>query len=271
MNKYLTPVLAFVLTAGFAGAARAADAAPTTSPTILRITQEAVRPGKYATLAANKATLAQAWCAAGSPRISIALKSLTGPDEVWTLEFLDGLGDLESDLARVAQTPALRARVAAAAEAEAEYLAQRNIMTALFLKDLSYQPAFDWAQARFLDVITVHVRPGHHLEYLELRRMSVAAHNQGGLDGPLHVFKVNTGTRGLTWLIVRPLKSLREHDALRAKGFGEPLTAEQDRKMVELRAASMESAEEQFFRVEPGLSLVPAAWAQNDPGFWIKR
>src|SRR5205814_798957 len=163
---------------------------------------------------------------------------------------------IQNDLERIAATPPLQAQLEKLDAATGGEVAGRNTMTAQFLKNLSYQPDFDWSRARYLDVITVHVRVGHHPEYLELRRMSLAGHNKGGLDGPLLVYKVNTGVRGLAWMIIRPLTALADHDALREKGFGEILTAAEDQKMVELRAASMEYAEERFFRIDAAMSQV---------------
>jgi hypothetical protein len=194
--------------------------------------------------------------------------ALTGPDEVWTLDFCGALADIESGRLAADRNPAVRSAVERFDEAGGSLLSRRNVQTATFLKDLSYQPGFDWEEARFLDVIVVHVRPGHHPEYLELRRMSLAGHLKGGLDGPLEVFKVNTGTQGLAWMIVRPLRSLGQHDELRREGFGEILTPGEDARMTALRAASMEYAEERFFRVEPRISRVPEAWTRRDPAFW---
>jgi len=247
---------------------RAGDDAPARSPAILGIMQEAVIPGRMAALTRNHGEQARVLRAANGDRVSLGLVAASGPEEIWTFNFYTTLGDIESDRQAVARDPVAQARLESLDEAGGAGLSRRNVQTAAFLRDLSYQPDFDWAQARYLDIIVVHVRPGHHPEYLELRRMSLAGHLKGGLDGPLHVFKVNTGTQGLTWMIVRPLRSLSQHDELRLRGFGEILTPEEDAKMVGLRAASMEYAEERFFRIEPAISRVPSAWARQDSAFW---
>jgi hypothetical protein len=235
---------------------------------MLGITQEAVTPGKGAALIEKHAAAIPALRSASPARISLGLVALSGPEELWTFNFYDGLADIEADREAGEREPATRAALARADEAIGACLTHREVQTCTFLKDLSYQPDFDWAQARCFDIIVVHVRVGHHLEYLELRRMSLAGHNKGKLDGPLLVFKVNTGVKGLTWMIVRPLRSLAQHDELQAKGFGEILTPEEDARMVALRARSMEYAEERFFRAEPRISRVPATWVARNPDFW---
>ena len=248
--------------------AGASDGPGPMSPAILGITQEAVVPGKLAALLGNHSAMARTRRPANDGRVALGLVAVSGPEEVWTFSFYDALADIETDRLAIEQAPALKSAVERLDEEGGAFISHRQLQTATFLKDLSYQPDFDWSQAHYLDIIVVHVRPGHHPEYLELRRMSLAGHLKGGLDGPLHVFKVNTGTRGLAWMIVRPLRSLRQHDELQARGFGEILTPEEDAKMVALRAASMEYAEERFFRIEPRISRVPAVWARLNAEFW---
>ena len=238
------------------------------SPAVLGLTQEAVVPGKLPAFLNARAEAVRAQQSANEARISLGAVSISGPEEVWTFNFYPALADIEADRQALARLPAAQATLERLDEKAGSALSGRLVQTCTFLRDLSYQPDFDWSKATALDVIVVHVRPGHHPEYLELRRMSLAGHNQGKLDGPLLVFKVNTGVKGLAWMIVRPLLSLKQHDELRAKGFGEILTPEEDAKMTALRAASMESAEERFFRLEPRLSRVPAAWAARNSEFW---
>ena len=220
------------------------------------------------TLLHNHAAMARMIGAANLTRVTLGLVSVSGPEEIWSFNFCQALADIETDRELLERAPLTKVALDRLTEEAGGSISHRNVQTATFLKDLTYQPDFDWSQARYLDVIVVHVRPGHHLEYLELRRMSLAGHKKGQLDGPLHVFKVNTGVRGLAWMIVRPLTSLRQHDELRTRGFGEILTEEEDAKMVALRAASMEYAEERFFRIEPQISHVTTAWVQRNPEFW---
>ena len=251
--------------------AAAAVGQPVLSPGLLLITQESVKPGKAGAYARNRAAVSRALERAGSPRISIALKAISGPDEVWRLDFAGALADLETEVEQLANTPELRSELEALAGEEADFLSGKHRVTALYQSKVSYQPDFDWTRVRYVDMIAIHVRPGRHPEYNELRRMSKAAHDKGGLAGPLLIYKANSGVQGLVWMVVRPLTSLRQHDELRAQGFGEPLTDAEDKRMTDLRAASMEYAEERFFRVVPELSNVPRSWDGAGAPFWNKR
>lgn len=263
-------VVAFVTSVSLAATAFAQHK-PVLSPELMLITQESVKPGKASAYARNRVAVSRALESAKSPRVSIALKAVSGPDQYWRLDFVGALADLETEREDLASTPELRKELEALADQEADFLSGKHRVTALYQQKISYQPEFDWTRVRYVDVISIHVKPGRHPEYNELRRMSKAAHDKGGLAGPLLIFKPNSGVQGLVWMVVRPLTSLRQHDELRAQGFGEPLTDAEDQRMTELRAASMEYAEERFFRVVPEQSNVPPSWDGSGTAFWNRR
>jgi len=245
-----------------------AEPVPLPPAEVMHITQAGIKPGGMPALARNRAAVGRALDTINSPRTTIALTSITGAEEVWLIDFCAGLGDLEQDRQLIERAPGLRNELDTLSEQEADFFSTKGGVIGLFLKHLSYRlETCDWSQVRYVEIITAHVRPGKHPEYLEYRRMSQAAHNKGGIEGPLLVYKIN-GYKGLVWMIFRPLKSLRQHDELRAQGFGEPLTPEEDRKMVELRATSYEYSENRFFRVDPQMSQVPRRWSEINPAFW---
>ena len=264
MSRFLAFPAFLLLLAPGAFPAPAAEVQPTTP--FLQITREWVRPGKGPRLIRQREAAAHRLAGSGG-RAVVGLVSMTAREEVWYLGFYQKLGDLERERARQAAAPGAALR-AEAEDAEGDLLVEKNRYLAYYFPHLTYRPDFDWAEMHFLDVITIHVRPGHHLEYLQMRQMAVAGHVRGGLDTHLIMFKIVSGEPGLTYLILRPMRGLSDHDDLRARGFGEPLTPEEDHRMVELQAASVDREDEQFFRVEPRLSQVPPAWARTDPEYW---
>ena len=239
-------------------------------PTVfyMGIEREFVKPGLLASVAQVRSHAIAALNPSGLPRTQLALESLSSTEEVWLMSFFENLGDIERDRAKVHQLPDLELPLARLTNQEGTLLAKRRGLILRYMPDSTYNPHYDWARMRYLDAITIHVRPGHHLEYLEMRRIAVAGHVKGGLDTHLIMFKVTSGEPGNTYLILRPMTSLDDHDGLRAKGFGEPLTDDENRRMIELQAASVDGEDEQFFRVLPESSLVTAEWAKSDPPFW---
>lgn len=258
----------FVLAAGAMVLARDVSSSPM-PPLIIHITREAVKPGKTQTVLSNRASAVEALAEVKSNRIVLGMRSITGPEEVWLLAFHDSLGSIEDAQREIRAVPDLMPRVERLDTEEGDWLLGKTGMTVLHQKDLSYRPAFDWSEARYLDVISVHVRPGHHLEYLEMRRMARAGHERGGLDTHLIVYKVTSGAPGVAFLILRPLRSLHEHDALRAKDFGEPMSEEDNLKMVRLLGESVDHEEEAFFEMAPRASHVTRSWAGTNAAFWL--
>lgn len=57
-------------------------------------------------------------------------------------------------------------------------------------------------------------------------------------------------------MVIRPMKTLALLDDLHAHNDGEPTTPEEERKKVELWAASGLSEEEAFFKVDSRMSYV---------------
>jgi hypothetical protein len=262
--------LLFPLVTCFAAQAQTTAVAGTTpsltQPVILGMTRETVKPGKTADLVHLREEAMKSMDVPGQP-ITIGLSSVTGKEEVLYLHFYDSMGMIEDSEKRV-EAVGEQTKMNRLNEREGDLLIEKRDLTLLRMPDLTYHPDVDWAQTEYLDLITIHVRPGHHLEYLELRKTALAGHVRGGINTNLIVFKTTSGAPSPLYFILRPIKSLHTHDELRAKGFGEPLTDEENSKMIKLLGAAVESEEEEFFRVEPRISSVTPAWAASNVAFW---
>ena len=240
----------------------------TVQPVILGMTREAVMPGKTPALVRDRAEAIQQMQNIQGFPISIALSSISGKEEVLYLHFYDSMGAIEDSQKLIASVPGQQAMLDQLNQHEGDMLTEKRDLTLLRMGDLSYRPDVDWAQTQYLDLITIHVRPGHHLEYLELRKMALAGHVRGGVDTNLILFKTTSGSPSPLYFILRPMKSLHTHDALRAKGFGEPLTDEENARMTKLLGTAVESEEEEFYRVEPSISHVTPEWSASNAAFW---
>ena len=187
-------------------------------PNILRITRSLARPGKRDELARIRARRAEALAAARWPRPSVALTSVTGPDEVWRLTGYEAFEAWSEDLETVCRMPVLSAALELLDQGEGRLLLEHREMTAVYHPEISYRPDFDWAQMRFLDVITIQLRPGHHAEYLQNRKLVMDAHERAALDEHILIYTVSSGWRSGTYFILRPLKSLHEPRSAQARG-----------------------------------------------------
>jgi hypothetical protein len=241
-------------------------------PNILRITRSLARPGKRAELARIRARRAQALASAKWPRPSFALTSITGPDEAWRLTGYEAFETWNEDLETVCRMPVLGSVLELLDQEEGDLLQENREITAVYHPEISYRPAFDWAQMRFLDVITIQLRPGHHAEYLQNRRLVMDAHTRAELDEHILIYTVSSGWRSGTYFILRPLKSLHDLDRIEemhGKRYGEILGDENRKRVIELFAASVEREEEEYFALDTRASHVTAAWAGSNQHDWL--
>ena len=142
-------------------------------------------------------------------------------------------------------------------EAEGVLLESKREITATYQKDISYRPSFDWTEVRYWEIIWVHLRTGHHDEYLQNRTMTREEHEKGGYDTHQMMYAVQAGEASGTFMVIRPMKTLALLDDLHAHNDGEPVTPEEESKKVQLWAASGVSEEEAFFKVDPRMTYVP--------------
>ena len=243
-----------------------------TPPNILRITRGLTRPGKRTELARVRARRSQALASASWPRPSVALTSITGPDEVWRLTGHDAFEAWHEDLETTGRMPVLSSVLEMLDREEGDLLLESREVTAIFHPEISYRPEFDWAQMRLLDVITIQLRPGHHAEYLQNRKLVMEAHARAPLDEHILIYTVSSGSRSGTYLILRPLRSMHDLDAMEekhGKRYGEILGDANRKRVIELFAASVEREEEEYFAVDRRASHVTAAWAGSDSDYWV--
>jgi hypothetical protein len=235
----------------------AAASQPTDPPPILNITKLVVKPGRMPALIKIEAERAQLLEKVKWPRTCIASASITGPKQVWIFTRYNTLGDLASDHEYADSQPALRSALDRLDEAEGDLVESKREITATYQPAISYRPKFDWSEVRYWEIIWVHLRTGHHDEYLENRTMTREEHEKGGFDTHQMMYAVQSGEPSGTFMVIRPMKTLALLDDLHAHNDGEPATPEEERKKVELWAASGLSEEEAFFKVDSQMTYVP--------------
>lgn len=258
MNKplqWLSITLGLALSATQPAAAQASGAIE--PPPILKISKLMAKPGQLSALVKIETERAQVLKDAHWPRTSIASSSVTGPGQIWILARYDSLGDLANDQEHIESTTALKSNLDRLDRAETEFLESRRDITATYQKGISYRPSFDWSDARYWEIIWVHLRTGHHEAYIENRTMTREEHEKGAYDTHQMMYAVQSGEPSGTFMVIRPMKTLALLDDLHAHNDGEPVTAEEERRKVQLFAESGMSEEEAYFRVDPNMTYVP--------------
>jgi len=258
MNKLLQRLsitLGLILAAAQPAAAQTSGAIE--PPPILKITKLMAKPGQLSGLVKIEAERAQVLRSVNWPRTSIASSSVTGPGQIWIFARYASLGDVAKDQELIQSTPSLRDALDRLDRAETEFLESRRDITTTYQKDISYRPRFDWADARYWEIIWVHLRTGHHEAYIENRTMTREEHEKGAYDTHQMMYAVQSGEPSGTFMVIRPMKTLALLDDLHAHNDGEPVTAEEERRKVQLFAESGMSEEEAYFRVDPNMTYIP--------------
>jgi hypothetical protein len=227
-------------------------------PPILAITKLVIKPGKAAAVVKLETERAQLLRRMKWPRTSMVSISVTGPKQIWMFARYDTLGDLAKDQEYAEATPALKAELDRLDEAEGELVGSKRELTATYQPAISYRPKFDWSEVRYWEIIWVHLRTGHHDEYLENRRMTREEHEKGAYDTHQMMYAVQSGEPSGTFMVIRPMKTLALLDDLHAHDDGEPVTPQEEQKKVALWAESGLTEEEAYFRVDSKMSYLPS-------------
>jgi hypothetical protein len=242
-------------------------------PAILKVTRVAIKPGQtgpYAGIASSDPTLlAQArWS-----RVTIAMRSVTGPEEIIYLTGYDSLGSWQTDAALLQKTPDLRFSLEETARKADVYATGVTTFAISYKPDISFKPKFVWSNMRCMDMITVRLKPGHGDEYLANRKIVVGAHTGADIHEHLLLYAVESGIPSSTFVVLRPLDSLHEMDLLDAEHdsekYGKVLGDENRAKLHALFAASVEQEEERYYCADPALSFVTPEWVQTNKDFWL--
>jgi hypothetical protein len=104
--------------------------------------------------------------------------------------------------------------------------------------------------------------------------MVKAAHEKANLSDPYAVYHMVSGGSPGHYLILIPMKSLKEADdssAIHGKAYQDAFGEEGRKKQQEFQAQGVESAESNIFVFSPKISYVSKEWVDADPDFWAPK
>lgn len=199
----------------------------------------------------------------------VAATSVTGPAQAWFFIGYDSFADWQKDQDRVGRNPGFSALLARLDREDAANLSSKRQIVAAYRDDLSYNPAVPVAGTHYLEVLTVHVRPGHEWEYEAYVRMVLEADQKA--ESPEHwaSYQVVSGEGFDTYLVFSPRKSPAEWDNFGkfAEAFEKALGKDRD-KLSKLQADSVVDGSSRLFEFSPAMSYAPDRWVTADPEFW---
>jgi len=239
-------------------------------PHILRIFREDIKSGKTLAHERVESAYVRAFSKSTYPTY-LGLVSISGTTQAWFLESHDSWESLEKAIHTTGVEP-LKSTLDQLDVQDGELRTGERQLIATYQKDLSYLPVpSSLIKARFFSINTVHVRPGHAVDFESLRKMVNAAFEKSGSKQRRVVFSVSSGAPAGTYLIFSAMDSLKTLDPgpspmSMADAFGASL--DQYRK---LQAEAIASSESALFAINPKISNPPKEFLTADPDFWAPK
>jgi hypothetical protein len=257
------------------GLAEAQQAPATSTPPVLVIYREEVKPGRAAAHASNETAWAQGFAKAGVPQHWLGMTSVAGPNEAWFFSGYGSYEEMQKSEDAVEGTPAMQALADKFSAQEGDLINRTTTIVAGYRPGLSYQPEVSLPAMRFMSIDVVRVKPGHDREFRAAWRMQVEAHTKAKVDEHWAVYESMAGTNDFTFFFIYPMKSLAEIDKAGpihgADAFRTAVGEGGRETMREANRAAIESQVTYIFRVRPSMSTLPKEWIDADPSFWTVK
>lgn len=263
--------LSLAVACSSAAVAQAQSSGSIPVPKVLQIQREFIKPGKAGALHdKSESAFVQAMARAKWPTYYIALSSMSGKSRALYLTGYDSFEAWEKDTKAVAKNTVLSGELERANVADGDLLDAFDQKVYTYDEDLSYRASGDLSHQRYFEVAVYHVRPGHGKEFSDLVKMYIALNQKAGTSATWASFRLEYGGDAGTYVALSVDKSLADIDAGFAdnKKIGAILTDDDKTKLRELRAAALESEDDELFAINPRQSYVSDAAVKADPDFW---
>lgn len=124
--------------------------------------------------------------------------------------------------------------------------------------------------ARYMQISTYIVRPGHTKEWEDLIKMTMEGYKKGVPEASWTMWSQRYGNLGNAYLVTTPVKSGNMLDMMAGstKGFSDAVGEEGMMKLESLRASCVESRQTNLFVIDPKMSIPRDEWVKAEPDFW---
>lgn len=262
--------LAF-LPIGAAGAL--AQSLPTSQPKILSIFREQIKIGHDAAHLETESGWPAAYTAVKSPDFTLALSSMTGPAEVWFITPRESYTAWGKSMARDESNADLSSTLTRLWAADAVHLDGASAIEAVAVPELSHGTYPDLNRARFWEITTFRVKPGHESHFADVAKAYKAAATRSAPSWSWRVYMISAGMPGPTYLVFSSVQSFGEFDKMTTEGEAlmKGVTPAEKALMDKFSLESLVSVVTNRYRLDPKMSYVSAETKAVDPAFWGKK
>jgi hypothetical protein len=245
-------------------------------PKVLVIDREYLKPGKGGMLhERSESAFIHAFADAKSATPYFALDSLSGASRSLFLYGYDSFDDWEKQASAVRSNKALSSKLDQASQTDGDLLASYDSAVMMLRPDLSLNKG-SIDGARFFEITTFVVKPGHTHDFAELAKMYIDAYRKIDPESHWDTFELTYGnptpgtSGGAVFLVFNTMKSLAETDKSMQSSdkFASELGAGGMQKISELTAATIEATGTNLFAINPRESNPPSEWVKKEPAFW---
>jgi hypothetical protein len=266
----------FACLLAYVGVARAqdnsADASKPGPPKFLNMAHQELKPGRIGAYEELNTSIARIYTRENIPVFWVELESVTGPSEVLHLKFFDSSEEIAKSM------EALHAGLAAHPELVQmqDKLLQENTSNATTVlavrrDDMGYRAnTIDFSKMRALRLSTVFAHPGYERAFMETEWSLSEASEKVQAQSAWAVYEVVGGLPEPAFVIVTPMKSLREIDDLveTSESVKKSQGGALQQHLQELARIAFGTSDTRLFSAGPKMSHVSKTFAAGDPDFW---
>lgn len=258
---------------GSALAAAAQTAAPA-PPNVLVIYREYPKPGMSGTphekteAAFVKLSQDTKW-----PVHYIAMTSMSGPNRALFVYAYDSFGAWGKDAEAQSANAAYAAANDAAMIGDGAVLSETDAHAFLYHPEMSVHPNGDVAHARYWELTSFIIKPGHEAEWMELVKIYTSGFDKIP-DAHWAVFESRYGANnGGEWVSFNPMRSLDEVDKgmANSQAFMTSLGDPAMKHAAALAADCIQSSQSNLFVVDPKMSYASDDWVKAAPEIWGQK
>jgi hypothetical protein len=272
ISSRISPILLGMSLAVAGGTLAAAQDAAPTPPRVIQIQREYLKPGKGG--AAHDKTEAAFVTAVSKAKLQghyFALNSMSGKSRALYITRYPSFEAWEADNKTVDKNPATTAELDRAAMTDGELLEETDSAVLTFNEDWSFHPRPDLSHARYYEISSFHIRPGHRKDFSDCVKMVKEANEKAGTSAHWGAYEIAYGGPDGTVIALTHRESLKEVDLALTEGkkFAEAAGGEDGmRKLDEVCGQGIESSHNELFSINPKQSYAEDAWIKADPDFW---
>jgi len=243
-------------------------------PKVLLLVHQEFRFGKAGQRRKLEVAVSRACEHLNVPNDWIDLESISGPPEALFFDPFDSFDQVDTAFTGWGRIFAAHLELARIQQEIKALVTSERTIIAVRRDDLGYRPqSIDLSKARFLRVLEVRLNPGHESDFVEAFRILSAAYEKINADTPWVVYQVDVGMPSPAFLVVVPLRALKQNGDLLnwRKSLREAEGEDSAHQTEQIAREAYASTESNLYVISPETSHVSKDFAEGDPEFWSPK